>query len=664
MKKVLLLSLIALSALSVSAQSYPVTLKVIDHTAGAITNNVDDNNETNIICWLSDALSAQNPRTPSDWWYPMYHDNGVSSPNGLLVKNPDSWEWTLTLQATAGTYEWNIIAKTLGWGDINPDMYAYVGDNGNNLIFTVGADGTVGGHTELVIPDPNAQTRYPVTLKVIDYTAGALSDAPGTWAYDANIITWVSGDLNDGAYWFYGMFDRQVDWDGAGNNFVTFPRGQLIKEADKWTWQVTFDAAAGAYQWNPMSILHGYASLNGYGGAYWEGENLQFGVMADGEITGQYIVELGRPIDIPEGTIRIAAIGDSNTAGAGASNAGQYAWSVQLGNLLGNDYFAYNFGVSGATLMNFPEPWGAWTNNKDNAYNLYKTYNADIVLIALGTNDSKTGYWNNGHDFQVEYNDFIANVKSFAAANADVYMILPIHAINTNFDIQPTNIETGVVPQINQLSLEKGINVIDWYSLTSAWTAAQLPDGIHANDAALGVMAQKVYDILQTSKPAILQNDGTKTPVDADYAEYRWYKDGALISNGVAQYSFNATAAGTYKVAVKLNANADDVLVSDEITISQPVELYLKDNGTITLTESDNAQSFSIFPNPVADELRITNYKVRNGDEIEIYNISGRKINNSQFSTLNSDLKIDVSTLSAGIYFVKVGGNIAKFVKE
>jgi hypothetical protein len=83
----------------------------------------------------------------------MYEDAGVS-PTGLLVKNEDVWEWTLTLLADIGTYEWNPHAKTLGWLPINPNMFEYEGDNGNNLMFTVGEDGILSGHYELVIPAP------------------------------------------------------------------------------------------------------------------------------------------------------------------------------------------------------------------------------------------------------------------------------------------------------------------------------------------------------------------------------------------------------------------------------------------------------------------------------------------------------------------------------
>ncbi|MDR1545062.1 MAG: GDSL-type esterase/lipase family protein [Prevotellaceae bacterium] len=645
--------------------TFPVTLKVIDKTLGQITNVVSDNNETNIIAWISDNLSAQNLRTPSDWWYPMYNDNSVVAGNGALVKTGLQWEWTLPLQAEAGTYQWNPIAKTLGWNPISPAMYLYGGDNAdNNLVFTVGADGAITGNTELVI-DPNDPARkFPVTLKVIDKSLGALSDAAGTWAYDANIVTWVSGGLDDTSYGFYGMFDRTVDWDGAGNNFVTFPRGKLIKDVDKWVWTVTFAAAAGNYDWNPLSILHGYHTLNGYGGASWEGTDMHFTVGADGAVSGQTQIILGDDTPTcPTDKIRVAAIGDSNTEGAGASNAGLYAWSVQLGNLLGVDYCTFNFGVSGATLMNFPDPWGAWTNNVNNAYNTYKTYGANVILIALGTNDSKMSYWGAaGHDFKVEYEAFITNVKSFAAENAEVYMILPIQAINTNYDIQPTNIANGVIPAINQLSHEKGINVIDWYSTSSAWTSAQLPDGIHANDAALGVMAQKVFDILTTAKPYITQpqltedisNDVLVVNGIENYAEIRWYNNDVLI-DGENQTTCTPTESGSYKVAVKLNASTDDILVSAPVDYLLPTSIKNVENEEV-----------SIFPNPVSNQLKIKNLELKENDVMEIYDISGRTVGATLAVTqnANSETAINISDLSSGVYFLKIGKYTGKFIKQ
>jgi DNA-binding beta-propeller fold protein YncE len=73
-----------------------------------------------------------------------------------------------------------------------------------------------------------------------------------------------------------------------------------------------------------------------------------------------------------------------------------------------------------------------------------------------------------------------------------------------------------------------------------------------------------------------------------------------------------------------------------------------------------------LFPNPTGGELRITNYELRKGGEIAIYNNLGQL---QQLATFNSPLStIDVSRLPAGIYFVKISCDdkviVRKMVKQ
>jgi hypothetical protein len=74
------------------------------------------------------------------------------------------------------------------------------------------------------------------------------------------------------------------------------------------------------------------------------------------------------------------------------------------------------------------------------------------------------------------------------------------------------------------------------------------------------------------------------------------------------------------------------------------------------------ANSLQLYPNPTTGELKIKNYKLREGDKIEIYNMLGQK---QQLTTNHYPLStINVSHLSAGIYTVKIGGYVGKFVKK
>jgi len=79
----------------------------------------------------------------------------------------------------------------------------------------------------------------------------------------------------------------------------------------------------------------------------------------------------------------------------------------------------------------------------------------------------------------------------------------------------------------------------------------------------------------------------------------------------------------------------------------------------------DNEQ-LTIYPNPTSGQLHITmrHAPLWENEAIEIYDVLGRKqeiIVNYQLSTINS---IDASHLPSGMYFLKIGNRIARFVKE
>jgi len=176
-----------------AVSSVPVTLKVIDQSKGVITN-ASDHNETNIFCWIDDNLASQNTLTPGNWWYPLYDTtipDGADAnitPNGALIQGADDWTWEITLNAAPGTYEWNPYAKSLGWNAINPNMYAYTGDNAdNNLVFTVSPTGEISGHTELVIPDNTGITTVGLNNAVV---VGGKSSISAKFEGEANIAVY------------------------------------------------------------------------------------------------------------------------------------------------------------------------------------------------------------------------------------------------------------------------------------------------------------------------------------------------------------------------------------------------------------------------------------------------------------------------------------------
>ena len=75
----------------------------------------------------------------------------------------------------------------------------------------------------------------------------------------------------------------------------------------------------------------------------------------------------------------------------------------------------------------------------------------------------------------------------------------------------------------------------------------------------------------------------------------------------------------------------------------------------------------TVFPNPTNGKLSIVNCQL-SINNVEIYDVMGKKVSSNHLITTSSNHQIDISHLSNGIYFVKIytdaGYEVAKFIKE
>ncbi|MDE6060385.1 MAG: hypothetical protein K2G31_02825, partial [Clostridia bacterium] len=104
--------------------------------------------------------------------------------------------------------------------------------------------------------------------------------------------------------------------------------------------------------------------------------------------------------------IRVACVGDSVTYGYGISNWTKNSYPAQLAKLLGDKYCVNNYGYSGRTAgMSGNKPY---TNEK-----LYKQsldFKPNIVIIMLGSNDTKAANW---HGKESYINDYKKIIQSY-----------------------------------------------------------------------------------------------------------------------------------------------------------------------------------------------------------------------------------------------------------
>ena len=96
--------------------------------------------------------------------------------------------------------------------------------------------------------------------------------------------------------------------------------------------------------------------------------------------------------------VRVACVGDSNTAGYGADS-----YTIALAERLGDGYAVSNYGVSGTTAM----ASGIDPYSKTAAYEASLADEPDIVVLMFGTNDTNRSSWRGRDAFADEYADLV-----------------------------------------------------------------------------------------------------------------------------------------------------------------------------------------------------------------------------------------------------------------
>lgn len=180
--------------------------------------------------------------------------------------------------------------------------------------------------------------------------------------------------------------------------------------------------------------------------------------------------------------IKVACVGDSITQGAGAAKGKSYP--SQLQELLGDKYKVGNFGISGRTLLkkgDFPY----W---KEKKYQDALAMEPAIVVIMLGTNDTKPQNWKFEAEFAADYREL---VKSFQALKSKpkIFVCRPVPVPGKgNYGINEENIQKEI-PRVDALAKELGCGVIDMHAALEK-TPELLPDRVHPNTAGAGEMAK------------------------------------------------------------------------------------------------------------------------------------------------------------------------------
>ncbi len=190
--------------------------------------------------------------------------------------------------------------------------------------------------------------------------------------------------------------------------------------------------------------------------------------------------------------LRVACIGNSITDGFGIDMAEQQGYPAQLQRLLGSGYYVRNFGVSSRTLLNK----GDRPYQNERAWRDALAFKPDIVLIKLGTNDSKPKNWQYGKDFAADLQQMVDALKA-GENHPRIVLCTPIPAFKPTWNINDSVIVNGITPIINKVAKKNKLQVVDLHTCFAGEGDKMLADGIHPDAKGARRLAEIIAEALR-----------------------------------------------------------------------------------------------------------------------------------------------------------------------
>ena len=188
--------------------------------------------------------------------------------------------------------------------------------------------------------------------------------------------------------------------------------------------------------------------------------------------------------------IRVACIGNSITHGSGIDMMDEKGYPAQLQRQLGKGYLVKNYGVGARCMMSTSDhPY-----MNEQAWRDAKAFQPQVVVIKLGTNDSKDYQWNQSQ-YERDYQAMIDTLCSLPSKPA-IYLCTPIKAFRDKWGITDSVIVNGVIPSIQKIARKNKLTLIDLHSVITD-PKDMTADMIHPNEKGAGKMAGRIAEELK-----------------------------------------------------------------------------------------------------------------------------------------------------------------------
>jgi lysophospholipase L1-like esterase len=203
---------------------------------------------------------------------------------------------------------------------------------------------------------------------------------------------------------------------------------------------------------------------------------------------------------------RVACVGDSITLGTGTSGGNSYP--VVLGRLIGPGHEVKNFGSSARTMIMAPAAGMPYWRAPE--FGASKAYLPDVVVIMLGTNDSKTATWKGGsNSYEADARALVAAYQALSGTPR-VFLASSPPALTAKSTITDAVISGEMPPILRRVAAAAGAGFIDvngaFHPEPSKYfgngDGKDIGDGIHPSNAGAMLIAKTVAQTLKAT-PAL-----------------------------------------------------------------------------------------------------------------------------------------------------------------
>lgn len=201
------------------------------------------------------------------------------------------------------------------------------------------------------------------------------------------------------------------------------------------------------------------------------------------------------PMNTPkDGQIRIACVGDSLTYGMGVSDWTKNNYPSRLGRLMGDKYCVNNYGYSGRTAsFSGDRPY-----TKEKLYGKSLDFNPEIVIIMLGSNDTKDRNWKGKEAYKNDYRKIIKSYLDLESVQ-ELWIMAPTPVFEEPYGISDERIKNDLRETAIELSVELNTGYIDLYELFEG-KPHLFSDGAHPKAEGASIIANAVYERIRFNR--------------------------------------------------------------------------------------------------------------------------------------------------------------------